>query len=87
MDFENLSAHEKKQMVTLIEEKQAKQFVTLFAYVVETCFADCVSDFTSKSLTDKEASCASICTEKILKLTNRIGQRMSEKQAAAPALQ
>lgn len=59
---------------------QAKQFLSLYSFLVNRCFDDCVNDFTSDTLSSKERECTRRCTSKMLKLTNRIGQQMAEKQ-------
>ena len=60
--------------------------MNLFGYVVNTCFNDCIQDFTSKALSEKETNCTKNCADKILRLTNRVGQRMAEKQMPAPSM-
>ncbi|KAJ3399317.1 hypothetical protein HDV05_001854 [Chytridiales sp. JEL 0842] len=40
--------------------------------MVETCFKDCVNDFTSSTLSGKEETCIKRCTEKFVKLTYRV---------------
>ncbi|KAI9341270.1 hypothetical protein DFJ73DRAFT_843927 [Zopfochytrium polystomum] len=42
------------------------------ASMVDTCFRQCVDDFTSKLLTGKEERCLSRCAEKFLKFTLRV---------------
>lgn len=59
---------------------KSKQFMSLYSFLVTRCFDDCVNDFTSDTLSVKESECARRCTAKMLKVTNRIGQQMAEKQ-------
>ncbi|KAJ1549644.1 protein transporter tim9, partial [Cladochytrium tenue] len=42
------------------------------ASVVDTCFRDCINDFTSKVLSGKEEKCVHRCTEKFMKFTLRV---------------
>jgi import inner membrane translocase subunit TIM9 len=78
MDLSQIPEAQRGRIVQHIEEKQAKQFMSLFTFLVDNCFSDCVQEFTSKVLTDKEVNCTRNCTDKLLKMTNRIGKRMSE---------
>lgn len=64
---------------------QAKQFLNLYSFLVGRCFDDCINDFTSDTLSSKEKECTKKCTGKLLKVTNRIGQQMAEKQMTAPS--
>ncbi len=59
---------------------KAKQFLSLYSFLVGRCFDDCVNDFTSDTLSGSERECTKRCTGKLLKVTNRIGQQMAEKQ-------
>lgn len=51
------------------------------------CFRDCIDDFTSEVLAGREKECVKRCTGKLLKVTNRIGQYMAEKQQLQPPQQ
>ncbi|PKI83680.1 protein transporter tim9 [Malassezia vespertilionis] len=68
-------------MERVVEQKQMKDFMNLYTGLVERCFESCVNDFTSKSLTAKETTCISNCTQKFLKHSERIGARFSEENA------
>mmetsp|Transcript_5834 Transcript_5834/g.13504 ORF Transcript_5834/g.13504 Transcript_5834/m.13504 type:complete len:84 (+) Transcript_5834:191-442(+) len=46
--------------------------------IVETCFADCIKTFRSKTMDDGERGCVSKCAEKYLKLSKRAGYRFAE---------
>jgi import inner membrane translocase subunit TIM9 len=54
--------------------------LSLYSFLVTRCFDDCINDFHSDTLSTKERECTRRCTSKMLKLTNRIGQQMAEKQ-------
>jgi mitochondrial import inner membrane translocase subunit TIM9 len=79
MNMDQLSETERQDIIKTLEKKQTVQFVELFGIVLDTCFSNCVSNFTRKTLTDGELECSQRCTEKIMKITNRIGQKMNEK--------
>ena len=69
-----------------VEAEQIKQFRDfLFNYnrVSEMCFMDCVHDFTSRQVRDKEDTCAMNCVEKYLKVNQRVSQRFQEFQIIA----
>ena len=87
MDFSNLPESQRDDMMKLIEQKQAQQFLKLYNFIVNRCFEDCINDFSSKTLSGKEEGCINKCSEKMLKHTNRIGQRMAEKQMTPDQLQ
>ncbi len=79
--MESLNSAEQMQFQRLIEGKQMKDFMRLYSNLVQRCFADCVNDFTSKSLTSKEESCILKCSDKFLKHSERVGQRFAEQNA------
>ncbi|KXS20032.1 hypothetical protein M427DRAFT_52304 [Gonapodya prolifera JEL478] len=81
MDLSNLNAVERAQMEQLIEQKQMKDFLRMYAGLVDRCFNDCVNDFTSSKLTSKEETCVTRCTDKFLKHSERVGQRFAEQNA------
>lgn len=80
MDLSQLNETDKAHVNSLLEKKQAKQFMSLYGSMVNHCFKDCVNEFTSETLGKNEKECVNKCTTKILRLTNRIGQQMAEKQ-------
>ncbi|KAI9032109.1 Tim10/DDP family zinc finger protein [Hyaloraphidium curvatum] len=73
---------EQRQMEAMIEQKQMKDFLKMYANLVDRCFTDCVSDFTSTKLSTKEETCVQRCTDKFLKHSERVGQRFAEQNAA-----
>jgi mitochondrial import inner membrane translocase subunit TIM9 len=48
---------------------------------VQRCFDDCVNDFTSKTLQQREEGCVMRCVDKFMKSTERLGQRFQEQNA------
>ena len=56
--------------------------VQMYSNLVQRCFNDCVTDFTSKSLLGKEEGCVMRCVDKFLKSSERLGERFQEQNAA-----
>ncbi|KAI9717633.1 MAG: protein transporter tim9 [Candelaria pacifica] len=56
--------------------------MTLYSKLVQRCFDDCVSDFTTKTLPSKEEGCVMRCVDKFQKASERISQRFQEQNAA-----
>ncbi|CAH1388840.1 unnamed protein product [Nezara viridula] len=63
--------------------KTFKDFLLSYNKLSEMCFVDCVSDFTSRSVKPYEEKCVLNCTEKYLKMNQRISQRFQEFQMVA----
>lgn len=53
-----------------------------YTNLVQRCFDDCVTDFTSKSLHSREDGCVMRCVDKFMKSQERLGQRFQEQNAA-----
>jgi len=49
----------------------------------EICFDDCVWDFTTRKVLNKESTCALNCAEKYLKMNQRVSARFQEFQLMA----
>ncbi|KAG7194473.1 uncharacterized protein KQ657_004686 [Scheffersomyces spartinae] len=79
--MEQLNVKEQQEFQQIVEQKQMKDFMRLYSNLVARCFDDCVNDFTSASLTNKESACLMKCSEKFLKHSERIGQRYQEQNA------
>jgi import inner membrane translocase subunit TIM9 len=62
---------------------QMKDSLEMYNRLVEKCFGECVHSFRSKSLDKKETDCVKHCSEKYIKLTQRVGLRFAEQQALA----
>ncbi|KAI8997462.1 hypothetical protein BDB01DRAFT_771224 [Pilobolus umbonatus] len=56
MDFSRFNQAEQAQITAMIEHKQMKDFMRLYSNLVQRCFDDCATDFTTKSLTGKEVN-------------------------------
>ncbi|XP_013407659.1 mitochondrial import inner membrane translocase subunit Tim9 [Lingula anatina] len=67
-------------------EAQFKQFMSTYEKVTQLCFIDCVHDFTSRKVLNKEKTCSTTCMEKYLKLTQRMTQRFLEYKVASNEL-
>lgn len=52
-----------------------------YSNLVQRCFEDCSSDFTTKSLSAREEGCIMRCVDKSMKATERLGMRFQEKNA------
>ncbi|XP_071441098.1 mitochondrial import inner membrane translocase subunit Tim9 [Hetaerina americana] len=63
--------------------KSFRDFLTSYNKLSEICFVDCVWDFTTRKVRDKEDKCALNCMEKYLKMNQRISQRFQEFQMLA----
>lgn len=79
MDFSHLSQNDQKQMQGLLEEKQMKDFMRLYTGLVDRCFNDCIFDFTSHKVSEKEDGCLSKCADKFLKHSERVGIKFQEQ--------
>ncbi|KAI8878676.1 chaperone [Backusella circina FSU 941] len=82
MDFSQYTQAEQAQIAAMMEHKQMKDSVSLYNNLVQSCFMDCVNDFSTKSLTTKEEGCLGKCADKFFKHSERIGLRFSELQSA-----
>ncbi|ODV60682.1 Tim10/DDP family zinc finger protein ASCRUDRAFT_76059 [Ascoidea rubescens DSM 1968] len=76
--MEQLNRAEAQEFQKTIEQKQQRDFMNLYASVVQRCFMDCVNDFTAKNLTERELGCIERCTEKLMKHTEKVGQKFQE---------
>ena len=56
--------------------------VQMYSKMVQRCFDDCVTDFTTKSLTSREEGCVMRCVDKSLKASGRLNERFQEQNAA-----
>ncbi|KAJ2821601.1 protein transporter tim9 [Coemansia erecta] len=74
-------SYQEQRMQQLMEQKQLRDFMRMYTNLVARCFDDCVDDFTSNTLGERELSCAKRCTLKNMKFNERIGQRFAEESA------
>mmetsp|Transcript_7071 Transcript_7071/g.10514 ORF Transcript_7071/g.10514 Transcript_7071/m.10514 type:complete len:99 (-) Transcript_7071:100-396(-) len=84
--FTNIPEHQKGEFLRHLEDQQMKDSLKMYNHLVESCFEKCVmvnwgGSFNSKQLTEGETKCISQCSEKFMKLTQRVGFRFSEYQA------
>ncbi|XP_076753137.1 translocase of inner membrane 9 [Xylocopa sonorina] len=63
--------------------KSVRDFVASYNKLIETCFLDCINEFTTREVKAKEETCALNCMEKYLKMNQRISQRFEEFQMLA----
>ncbi|PVU87055.1 hypothetical protein BB559_006252 [Furculomyces boomerangus] len=70
---------QEQQMQAMMEQKQMKDFMKMYSNLVSKCFDDCVSQFDDKTLTERETTCTRNCTQKFMKLNERIGARFAEE--------
>uniref|UniRef100_A0A2K6ETC1 Mitochondrial import inner membrane translocase subunit n=1 Tax=Propithecus coquereli TaxID=379532 RepID=A0A2K6ETC1_PROCO len=60
------------------QTKQFKEFLGTFNKFAETCFLDCVKDFTTREVKPEKTTCSEYCSQKYLKMTQRISMRFQE---------
>ncbi|KAK2738232.1 protein transporter tim9 [Onygenales sp. PD_40] len=76
-----LNANEQRELAARMEKKQMKEFMTVYSTIVQRCFEDCVTDFTTKSLISREQGCINRCFDKFMKGSERVNQRFQEQNA------
>ncbi|KAL9624864.1 MAG: hypothetical protein Q9160_000911 [Pyrenula sp. 1 TL-2023] len=79
--MDNLNANEQRELQGRMEKKQMKDFMNMYSKLVQRCFDDCVTDFTTKSLVPREEGCLMRCIDKYFKASERLGQRFQEQNA------
>ena len=47
--------------------KHFKEFLGTYSKFIETCFLDCVKDFTRKEIKPEETTCSEHCLQKVFK--------------------
>jgi len=62
-----------------INEMQMRDTVRSFNGLVERCFHNCIKDFGTRSITDKEELCLVRCTDKFMKHSMRVARVFSEQ--------
>ncbi|OQD73081.1 hypothetical protein PENDEC_c017G05021 [Penicillium decumbens] len=80
--MDGLSPSEQREFASRMERKQMKEFMTMYSKMVQRCFDDCVNDFTTKSLINREEQCIMRCVDKHLKGSARLQERFQEQNAA-----
>ncbi|GAA5972926.1 hypothetical protein JCM8115_003171 [Rhodotorula mucilaginosa] len=81
MNAANMNPATAQAFEGMMQQKQMKDFMSLYSNLVERCFLSCCQDFTSKALSSKEESCVMNCADKFLKHSERVGLRFSEQNA------
>ncbi|XP_069984822.1 mitochondrial import inner membrane translocase subunit Tim9 isoform X1 [Penaeus vannamei] len=69
-----------EQIQAEVQIKQFRDFLIQYNKLSESCFTDCVWDFTSRNIRSNEDSCVVNCVEKYTKVTQRISERFQEIQ-------
>ncbi|CAI7675949.1 hypothetical protein N7533_002118 [Penicillium manginii] len=80
--MDGLNQTEQREFASRMERKQMKEFMTMYSKMVQRCFDDCVNDFTTKSLINREEQCVLRCVDKQLKGSARLNERFQEQNAA-----
>ncbi|KAF4308136.1 protein transporter tim9 [Botryosphaeria dothidea] len=80
--MDGLTGAEQRELQSRMERKQMKEFMTMYSNLVQRCFDDCITDFSTKSLGSREEGCVMRCVDKILKGSERLGNRFQEQNAA-----
>uniref|UniRef100_A0A8D1QWM1 Mitochondrial import inner membrane translocase subunit n=1 Tax=Sus scrofa TaxID=9823 RepID=A0A8D1QWM1_PIG len=60
------------------QRRKFKEFLGTYNKLTETCFLDCVKDFTTREVKPEENTCSEHCLQKYLKMTQRISMRFQE---------
>ncbi|GAA5884920.1 hypothetical protein JCM3774_004578 [Rhodotorula dairenensis] len=81
MNAANMNPATAQAFEGMMQQKQMKDFMSLYSNLVERCFLSCCQDFTSKALSSKEEACVMNCADKFLKHSERVGLRFSEQNA------
>ncbi|EPX72050.1 Tim9-Tim10 complex subunit Tim9 [Schizosaccharomyces octosporus yFS286] len=79
--MEYLNQKEQEQFAQVLEAKQIKDYTNMMFNLSQGCFNDCIVDFTSSKVGDKESACLTRCADKFFKHTQRVGQRFAENNA------
>eukprot|EP01025_Chloroclados_australasicus_P045304 TRINITY_DN4951_c0_g1_i1.p4 TRINITY_DN4951_c0_g1~~TRINITY_DN4951_c0_g1_i1.p4 ORF type:complete len:103 (-),score=11.76 TRINITY_DN4951_c0_g1_i1:453-761(-) len=74
----DLPEPQRQELLKSIEQMQLRDSLRMYNVVVERCFKDCVSSFTSNSLNNKEEQCVTSCANKFTKLSSRVGTKFQE---------
>ncbi|KAL1916230.1 uncharacterized protein VTP21DRAFT_5847 [Calcarisporiella thermophila] len=79
MDLSHLSYQEQLELQRKMEEKQVMENMRIYLEIAEQCFNNCVNDFTTRTLLNREEQCVVKCTEKFILLSKRAGTRFGER--------
>ena len=64
--------------------KTFRDFMSNYNKLSEICFEDCVWDFTTRKVLNKESTCALNCAEKYLKMNQRVSARFQVNKMLEP---
>jgi mitochondrial import inner membrane translocase subunit TIM9 len=75
--------HQQPELIRHLEETQVKNSLKMLNNLTQVCFDKCVTtgwggSMGSKTLDSSESKCISECSEKYMKVTQRIGARYAE---------
>eukprot|EP00300_Choanocystis_sp_HF-7_P022660 c22078_g1_i1.p2 GENE.c22078_g1_i1~~c22078_g1_i1.p2 ORF type:complete len:115 (+),score=32.81 c22078_g1_i1:47-346(+) len=73
------SEAERQRLMQLVAEKNMHEYMLVVNRLVEKCFTDCVTTFSSRKLTGKEQTCVLTCTDKFMASLARMNQRYTEQ--------
>ena len=82
----DLKSNEKLYLEETMKNVQYKDFMRTFNTIVDRCFVDCVHNFRTKKLEEKEELCVFRCTEKYLKYSGKVGLVFAEQMKDQPGL-
>ena len=71
---------EAQQQAEMEQIKTFRDFMSNYNKLSEICFDDCVWDFTTRKVLNKESTCALNCAEKYLKMNQRVSARFQVTQ-------
>ncbi|KAL1894937.1 protein transporter tim9 [Sporothrix stenoceras] len=79
--MDGLTASETRELEQRMQKRQVKEFIGVFSNLVDHCFASCIDDFTSKSVSTRESGCVTRCVQKYLATQQRLSERFQENTA------
>ena len=79
-NYQQMQQMQKMQEMQMMQELQMKEQMNNFAFILNTCFTECVSKFDTKELDDKEKVCLNKCSTKMIGSIQRVGEIFAENQ-------
>ena len=82
--------HQQPELIRHLEEVQVRNSLKMLNVLTERCFDKCVTtgwggSMTSKVLEKEEDTCIKNCSEKYMKVTQRVGARFAEFAQKQPS--